>query len=462
MRVFGPGEQVVAEGEAGDDVYLVLDGEALVRKRLTAHEVVPLAQRGPGDWIGEMALLDEGPRSASVVARARLTVLEVPARTFLDAVGSVPEAALDLLRVVSTRLRESDRATIAALSAKAEALADENRRLAHDVERLAEALDARTGFEAFVGESEAARRVRGLARRAARSPLPALLLGETGCGKEILARAIHAASDRARAAFVSINCALVGEALLESELFGHARGAFTGAVNAKPGLVEVADGGTLFLDEIGDMPPPLQGALLRFLELGESRRLGETKVRHSDVRIVAATHRDLDAAVGSGAFRRDLLYRIDVIRIEIPPLRERREDLLLLLAELNTRIASQLGRTPLALADDALEALAVHEFPGNVRELENELRRLYALVDPDERSVGRERLSRRVLEAGDAGSGRYAESLRSFKVRTIERALLESGGRPAEAARRLGLHRSNLARMMRELGLRRGAGSSLP
>lgn len=151
-----------------------------------------------------------------------------------------------------------------------------------------------------------------------------------------------------------------------------------------------------------------------------------------------------------------------MIRIEIPPLRERREDLLLLLAELNTRIASQLGRTPLTLADDALEALAVHEFPGNVRELENELRRLYALVDPDERSVGRERLSRRVLEAGDAGSGRYAESLRSFKVRTIERALLESGGRPAEAARRLGLHRSNLARMMRELGLRRGAGSSLP
>src|SRR5690606_15964379 len=175
----------------------------------------------------------------------------------------------------------------------------------------------RSGFEAFVGESEAARRVRHLARRAARSPLPVLLLGETGCGKEILARAIHATSERARGQFVSINCALVSEALLESELFGHARGAFTGAMGAKPGLVEVADGGTLFLDEIGDMPPALQGALLRFLEHGESRRLGETRVRRSDVRIVAATHRDLDAAVAAGEFRRDLPYRLDVIRIEI-------------------------------------------------------------------------------------------------------------------------------------------------
>ncbi|HEY8493670.1 MAG TPA: sigma 54-interacting transcriptional regulator [Myxococcota bacterium] len=459
LRVLEPREVLVAEGEPADRVNLVLEGEALVSKRVGAHEEVTIAVRGPGDWLGEMALIDEGPRSATVTAQQRLAVLEIPPRAFAEAIGSTPEAALDLLRVVTARLRESDQAVIAALSAKAEALADENRRLLRDNRRLASELDASSGFESFVGESVAARRVRELARRAAASPLPVLLLGETGTGKEILARAIHAASDRARRAFVSINCALLGEALLESELFGHARGAFTGATSSKPGLVEVADGGTLFLDEIGDMPRSLQGALLRFLERGESRRVGDTRVRHSDVRVIAATHHDLDAAVETGAFRRDLLYRLDVLRIEIPPLRARRDDLPLLLEKLSQRIARKAGRSPLVFTPAALDALAAHDFPGNVRELENELQRLYAVLGPDEREVPPERLSRRIRESDPMAQGRYGDALRAFKIQLLERALQDCGGNQAAAARRLGVHRSNLARMMRELGMRRAGAS---
>ena len=454
IRTLAAGELLVAEGDPADRVYLVLAGGAVVSKRVSAGEDLPLAVRGPGEWVGEMALLDDGPRSASVAARGALVVLEIPPRVFLEAVTAVPEATLDLLRLVVGRLRESDRSTIAALSAKAEALAAQNRQLASANRRLASALDARSGFEGFAGESNAARQVRDLARRAADSTLPVLLLGETGTGKEVLARAIHAGSDRALRAFVSINCALLGETLLESELFGHVRGAFTGAAASKPGLVETADGGTLFLDEVGDMPRALQGALLRFLELGEFRRLGDTRTRRGDVRIVAATHHDLDAAVASGAFRRDLLYRLDVFRIEIPPLRERRDDVPHLLATLNARVAERLGRSPLSFSPAALDALAAYPFPGNVRELENEIQRLYATLDRDCVRVDAEHLSRRVRESDPLLGGRYADALRAFKMNLVERALREAGGSQAAAARRLGVHRSNLARMMRELGLR--------
>jgi transcriptional regulator with PAS, ATPase and Fis domain len=454
IRTLEPGEVLFAEADAAGTVCLILEGDASISKRVGLHEHVTIALRGPGEWVGEMALLDDGPRSATVAARRRLVVLEIPPRAFLEAVMAVPEAALDLLRLIVVRLRESDRSTIGALSAKAEALAAENHRLVGANRRLASQLDARSGFESFVGESAGACRVRDLARRAADTALPVLLLGETGTGKEVLARAIHAASDRATHAFVSINCALLGETLLESELFGHVRGAFTGAAATKPGLVEIADRGSLFLDEIGDMPRALQGALLRFLELGEFRRLGDTRTRRSDVRIIAATHHDLDEAVENGSFRRDLLYRLDVIRIEIPPLRERRDDVPHLLETVNQRISERLGRAPLAFSPAALEVLAGHRFPGNVRELENEIQRLYATLDRDRSHVEVEHLSRRLREADPLAAHRYADALRSFKVQLVARALDDAGGNHAAAARRLGVHRSNFARMMRELGMR--------
>jgi transcriptional regulator with PAS, ATPase and Fis domain len=456
VRSFGPGDVLAVEGEPGDRVFLLLSGTAAVSKRIGAHEESILAVRRAGEWVGEMALFDERSRSASVTARDAVQALEVPRGAFLAAVTSEPEAAVDLLRVISERLRESDHAWVESLAAKARALERENRQLASENRRLAEELEA--GFESFVGESAPARRARALARRAARSDLPVLLLGETGTGKEILARAIHAASTRATRRFVAVNCALLSETLLESELFGHVRGAFTGATATKRGLVETAHGGTLFLDEVADMPRAIQGALLRFLELGEYRRLGDTQICRADVRLLAATHVDLDLAASEGTFRRDLLYRLDVIRVEAPPLRDRPRDVEPLVHHASERVARRLGRERLRFDERALEALSRYPFPGNVRELENEVERLYATLDPGE-TVQVHDLSRRLREADPAAQSHYRDALRTFKVQIVARALRESAGSHAEAARRLGVHRSNLARMVRELGLR---GASYP
>jgi transcriptional regulator with PAS, ATPase and Fis domain len=448
------GVTVLREGEPAASVFLILDGRVAIAKSFESGEQLTIATRESGEWIGEMALLDEGTRSATATTSCPTWLLEVPSDAFLRAVLSVSEAARDLLRILSERLREADQQSIAALSRKAEQLHARNRRLERENRRLASALGADSGFERFVGESPGARRVVALARRAAGSDLPALLLGPTGTGKEILSRAIHAASERSHGAFVPLNCALlVNETLLESELFGHVRGAFTGAVTTKPGLVEIADGGTLFLDEIADLPRSAQSALLRFIESGEYRRLGDTVTRRSNVRLIAATHGELDRATRAGDFRSDLLFRIDVVRIEIPPLRERREDIPLLLGDVVGRVARRLRAAPIVLSPRALEALRIYDFPGNVRELENEVERLYAVVGGGA-AVGTEHLSPKITD-GDPGSAtRYAEAVRAFKIRLVAGALRDSAGRRAEAARRLGVHPANLTRMMRELGLR--------
>jgi len=456
LRRFEPAETLIAEGDGAACVFLILSGSAVVTKRLGQREEAVLAVRGAGEWVGEMALLDEGPRSATVAAREPMEALVVPRSAFLAAVTSEPEAAADLLRVLTGRLRESDRAWIESLAAKTRSLEAENRELAHENRRLADELDSRSGFEAFIGESAGARRVRQLARRAARSDVSVLLIGETGTGKEVLARAIHAASERAAHRFVAVNCALLSETLIESELFGHLRGAFTGATESRPGLVEAAEGGTLLLDEVADLPWPVQGALLRFLELREYRRLGDTRVRRADVRVVAATHVDLHEAAAQGSFRRDLVYRLDVMRIEVPPLRDRREDVERLLRHAGERVASRLDRPPLRFARSALEVLGGYAFPGNVRELENEVERLYATLEPGEQAEARH-LSPRIRESDPAALASYGDALRAFKVQLVARALRDAGGSHAEAARRLGVHRSNLARMVRELGLRERA-----
>jgi two-component system response regulator HydG len=448
-----PGVAVLTEGEPGTSVLLILRGRVSISKRLDSGENVPVATRGPGEWIGEMALLDHGPRSASATTLDEATLLEVPRATFLEVVLAVPEAALELLRVLSERVRESDRSLIEALTRKAEQLDQHNRSLARENRRLAGAFEERSGFENFLGESAAVRRVRTLARRAAETEFPVLLLGETGTGKDLLARAIHVASERAHEPFVALNCTLLSDALLESELFGHVRGAFTSANTTKAGLVEVANGGTLFLDEIGDLPRSAQGALLRFLEVGEYRRLGDPTTRHADVRLVAATHVDLEAAVEEGSFRRDLLYRLDVVRIDVPPLRDRPEDIPELIAHTNRSTAARIGVEPLAFSRQAEDALTGYAFPGNVRELENEIARLFATARRGER-IEIEDLSPRITLAEPRAGATYSDSLRAFKMQLVRRALRDAQGHRAEAARRLGVHPANLVRMMRELGLR--------
>lgn len=444
VEEFGAKQVLLEAGTPAVEALVLLEGRASIRLPLSDGEDRLVAVRSAGDWIGEMGLLDGGPRSARVVAEEAGTSLRVPGRAFLEMVAGGPPA-LDLLRAVVARLRESDAAQIELLRGKTLALEEDNA-------QLRTALAEREPAEVFFGSSAAAEAVRSALRTAAACDLPVLVAGETGTGKELVARAIHAGSARAAAAFVPVNCALLSESLLESALFGHARGAFTGAASAKPGLVEAAHGGTLFLDELADTPAPLQAALLRFLESGEFRRVGETRLRHADVRLVAATQLDPDEAVRLGRLRADLRFRVDVLSIRLPPLRERREDVGELAVHLAHAAAQRLGVPPLVFSPAALEALTAAELRGNARELRNEIERLHVRCPAGGRAEAAH-LSPQIRGADAPPVPGFREAVRAFKARLVLAALGESGGNVSRAAERLGLHRSNLSRMMRDLGI---------
>jgi DNA-binding NtrC family response regulator len=289
----------------------------------------------------------------------------------------------------------------------------------------------------LIGESPAIQRVKDLIDRVAGADTAVVIEGESGTGKEIVAHAIHAGSPRARGPFVAVNCAALSESLLESELFGHEKGSFTGAIRAREGLAEVADAGTLFLDEVGELQPPLQAALLRFLESGEIRRVGASRNRHVDVRVIAATNRRLDEIVKEGRFREDLFYRLRVFALPVPPLRERSGDIPLL-ADHFLRTLRGAGRGPFSFAADARRALTAYPWPGNVRELRNAIERTMLLADSGEITLDclpPELVSFR----GSSGTGGDELNLAEIERRTIERALRECGGHRAEAAKRLGI-----------------------
>src|SRR5213083_619871 len=256
--------------------------------------------------------------------------------------------------------------------------AEERERLRQEVAGLRAQLASGPAERGLIAESAAMRRALALVARVAEHNTTVLITGESGTGKEVIARAIHRASPRASKAFVGINCAAIPETLLESELFGHVRGAFTGASGDKAGLFEQASGGTLLLDEIGELPVGLQAKLLRVLQESEIRRVGDQKTRRVDARVLAATARDLEAEVRAGTFREDLFYRINVVVIELPPLRERQADIAPLARHFVARLAQRFGR-PLSLSDDAVAWLEQQEWPGNVRELENAIERAAVL-----------------------------------------------------------------------------------
>ncbi len=459
LRRFSPGEVLMREGDPADDARLLLDGRLSIRVRLEEDQTHEIATREAVTWVGESALLGDGARSASVVADTDVWVLAVSPDAFRGLLLREPAAALELLQSLIRRMRESDVQLVGELRSRLRALRSQTNELTRDLRSLRSALSEQKAIDDFIGASGAARAIRDEARHAARSDVPVLIQGETGTGKELLARAIHGAGVRADRPFLALNCALVTEPLLESELFGHARGAFTGAVAAKRGLVEACEGGTLFLDEVADMSAGLQAALLRFLELGEFRRLGETRVRHAHPRIMAATQTPLEDAVRRGVFRRDLLYRLDVITIAIPPLRERMEDLPTLVSHVSERVARRLGVAPLRFQADALEALGQFDFPGNVRELENEIERLYAVLEPAS-TVGVANLKPRIGAA--ASEGIYSVTVRKFKSALVDRALREAGGNRSRAAAILGMHRSNFLRTLRDLEADATAPSSMP
>ncbi len=311
--------------------------------------------------------------------------------------------------------------------------------------------------------------------RLSKSNMTVLLTGESGTGKELVARALHRHSPRAAQPFIALNTAAIPRELLESELFGHERGSFTGATAQRVGRFEQADGGTLFLDEIGDMPAELQTRLLRVLAEGDFYRVGGHHPVHVDVRVIAATHQDLETRVREGLFREDLLHRLNVIRIEVPPLRQRREDIPQLLQHYLDVAALELGVAPKMLTDDAARALAAFDWPGNVRQLVNACRRLTVLaagreimlgdLPADLGGVGADGAPSRGLdwsyalaawaEARLLAGGRplLEEALPEFERTLLREALKATRGGRQEAAKRLGWGRNTLTRKLKELGL---------
>ncbi|MDJ0865360.1 MAG: sigma-54 dependent transcriptional regulator [Myxococcota bacterium] len=330
--------------------------------------------------------------------------------------------------------------------------AHERERLRRANQLLAREVERAVGDRPIVAASAAMVGVLETLERAAEYKATVLLTGESGTGKEVLARAIHAQSPRREDAFVAINCGAIPEPLLESELFGHAKGAFTGADRARRGLFLEADGGTLFLDEVGELPPPLQVKLLRVLQEEEVRPLGESKPRGVDVRVIAATARDLDAEVAAGRFREDLFYRLNVLHVHVPPLRDRRQDVPLLVDHFLAHFRSALGKPVQGIADDALERLVAYRWPGNVRELENVIERAVILTRGER--VTLEELPANVFEPSQTdevvGPGDLClkRARRRTEIEIIRRALRATDGNRTHAARLLEIsHRALLYKL---------------
>uniref|UniRef100_A0A832I5G6 Sigma-54-dependent Fis family transcriptional regulator n=1 Tax=Eiseniibacteriota bacterium TaxID=2212470 RepID=A0A832I5G6_UNCEI len=424
---------------AGHTVWPVAGGmEAVERVRTDAVDVVLTDLRMPG-----MSGID-------VLRRVREIQPEV-AVILLTAFGSVSGAVeamkagaadylmkpvdLDELEVVIERaLERTD-------------LVRENRRLRRRLETSA------AGFR-LIGHARSLQEVLARAARAAATDATVLIRGESGTGKELLARSIHDLGRRAEAAFVAVNCAALPETLLESELFGHERGAFTGAVALHRGRIERAAGGTLFLDEVGDLPLPVQVKLLRFLQEREFSRLGGETVLRADVRVIAATHRALEERIAAGTFREDLYYRLNVVTLELPPLRERREDIPELVEHFLQRHARRHGLPLRRPTREAMDALVKHDFPGNVRELENALEQALVLAAGDEITL--DDLPPGVRGAARAGAhapaegGELAAVLDAVERRVVLEALARCGGNQSAAARALGITEGGLRYKLRK------------
>lgn len=320
------------------------------------------------------------------------------------------------------------------------------------------------GHIRLIGESPAMQAVYEMLERVAPSPSTVMIRGESGTGKELIAVALHEKSGRRDKPFVRVNCAAIPEELIESELFGHERGAFTGAINSKPGRFELADGGTLFLDEIGEVPRSMQAKLLRAIQEQSFERVGGIKTLQVDVRLIAATNRDLEAAIASGDFREDLYYRLNVVDIHLPPLRQRTGDIPLLLRHFLARFNESLGRTVHGFSEGALEVLMAYGWRGNIRELENLVERAMLFCDGDE--IGIEHLPPHVHESEPQAEGELGLSVEgglkdAVRRRTlmleralIQRALEQTDGNVTHAARILKISRKSLQTKMKDLGLR--------
>ena len=423
----------------GYEVDAVADGEAAIARAGEQHDLVITDVR-----------LGDGPTGMEVLARFQQEAPHTPViviTAFGDVTGAMEAIQRGAYDYISKPFNVEELALTVRRALERRRLLEENRALRAGLGRQ------RGRLEDIVGRSPQMLDVYKLVARVATTQSTVLVVGESGTGKELVARAIHSHSPRAASPFVAVNCTALTESLLESELFGHAKGAFTGAVSAKRGLFEEASGGTLFLDEIGDVGGKMQAQLLRVLQEGEIRRVGGSEAIEVDVRVVAATNRDLEQDVKTGRFREDLYFRINVVTIRLPPLRERRDDVPLLVEHFLAKYASREGRAEAGIAPDAMAALQRHAWPGNVRELENVIERALALSKNG--FVLRSDLPPEVAGATPpppAGLVDDRPTLAELERRYIELILRETAGNKKRAAEVLGIDRRTLYRTLERTG----------
>jgi len=446
---------------------LLVDDEPLLLRSLArilradGHQVrlagsIPEAERQLTDPELDVVLLDLRIGSESGLdlldrAKAERPELEIIMMTghasIETAVGAMRRGALDYLAKPFDDPHRVCTTVVQAL---------ERRRLVRRNRELEDELRGRSGGGELVGRSLGMHALHRTLQSLRHNQSVVLIRGESGTGKELVARALHRASPRAEGPFVPVDCGALPESIIESELFGHEAGAFTGAHGA-PGLFRMAAGGTLFLDEVGELPHGVQAKLLRALQSKAIRPVGGTREIPVDLRVVSATHRDLDAMVAEGSFRLDLLYRLAVVQIEVPPLRERREDIPLLANHFLRKhgAPTEEGGAPrrMGLEDDALDALVAYDWPGNVRELENVMESALALAPGPRLRVGDLPFPRRSATGPDAPAPGLPLSLEAYERRALERALVEAGGDVRRAARRLRLGRSTFYRKLAKHGI---------
>ena len=424
----------------------------------------------------QVATADSGARALALLEDEEpdlmLTDMRMPRMTGLELIKASKERHPDLPVIVMTAFGTVENAVEAMKSGAVDYIMKpfENQELLLTVQKalklsrlltqnrfLREEVQKGQGFGQIVGDSRVMRQVYELVEKVAATKATVLITGESGTGKELIARAIHSRSPRAEEPFVAVNCMALSETLLESELFGHEKGAFTGAVGRRKGRFELADKGTLFLDEVGEIATSLQVKLLRVLQERTFERVGGNQPISVDVRIVAATNRDLTQAVATGRFREDLFYRLNVVRLDLPPLRERKEDLPSLVAHFVRRYAAEVGRATPQVSQEAMRVIYDYAWPGNVRELENALERAVIMSGAEIRPAD---LPLEVRPGSAEGSAPelprdmgITEAVEDLERRMIQRALAEAQGVAAHAAEALGLTKSNLAYKMKKYGL---------
>jgi Nif-specific regulatory protein len=419
------GQELLGESNSRPESPVPLEIDAGMRERiLNARETVTGCDNA-GAWLA-------APLVSGEAALGLVWLCGSAARRFLDSDFHMIAAAAGIMALAIENAR------------RVESLENENRRLRLEI----------SPEHSMVGEGPRMQKVFRFIAKVAPGNSTVLIRGESGTGKELVARAIHRNSPRAEGPFQAINCAALTETLLESELFGYEKGAFTGAASERKGRMEAADGGTLFLDEVGELAPTLQAKLLRVLQEHAFERVGGTKPIRVDIRLLAATNRDLEAAIKEGAFRRDLYYRLNVVSVELPPLRERPDDIPVLAAWFAEKYGRAASRLVNGISKEARACLLDYSWPGNVRELENAMERAVVLGSSD--VITPDDLPEAVLEGGGSGElpGAYHATIKQTKKRLIQDALDKAGGNFTEAARLLGVHPNYLHRLVTNLQMR--------